>query len=57
MLDGNRCCGGNRVEYGRQDVVRMERFAFCVCVCVHTYVHSGQAGVSEKMALGQTLRK
>ena len=29
----------------------------CVCVCVHTYVHSGQAGVSEKMALGQTLRK
>lgn len=38
MLDGNRYCGGNRVEYGRQDVVRMERFALCVfvCVCVST---------------------
>lgn len=34
MLDGSRYCRGNRVEHGRQDVVRMERFALCVLVCV-----------------------
>ena len=38
MLDGSRCCGGNSVEYGRQDVVRMERFAVCVCTCTHIVV-------------------
>ena len=27
----------------------------CVCVCEHMYVHSGQGGVSEKMALGHRL--
>lgn len=57
MLDGNRYCRGNSVECGRQDVVRMGRFALCVfvCVCEHMYMHSGQEGVSEKMALGHRL--